>query len=130
MSTATLAHDHPRVVRCSAGMTAAERKALWPNGVSAAQCGAMERNAGLGPYRAEPSIKPSVSAAPKKPVLDTGFNRAPGGAVIGGRAANVAPSVQSSPPVITSPTTGQKRSSPLEVAAAGFVEAFNRKFSQ
>lgn len=130
MTSSALAHDHPRVIRCSAGMTAAERKALWPQGVSVAQVEAMERREAISTRQDKPAPKPAATAAQKRPPVDTGFNRAPGGAVSGGRAANVAPPAQSAPPAVTAPATGQKRSSPLEVAAAGFVEAFNRKFSQ
>lgn len=41
-----LPSNHPRVVAASPSLTARERAALWPAGVSASQVEAMERSAG------------------------------------------------------------------------------------
>lgn len=129
--SAPLAHDHPRVVRCSLGMTAVERKALWPHGVSVAQVEVMERRDGLTPYRSNAApAKAATPAAPSKSVqpIDTGFNRPPGGAVRGGGGGGLAPVRRD----VAAPAqnAAPKPVNPLAAAAANVMAAFNRENSE
>lgn len=72
-----LPSTHPRVVAVSPSLTARERAALWPAGVSASQVEAMERGAGkrFAPAPA-PVSKPSA-ARPAATIQTTGKAQQP-----------------------------------------------------
>lgn len=127
--TKPLAHDHPRVIRCSPAMTAAMRRAMWPHGVSLSQVEAMERHDGFTPRTSAPA--PVKAAAPTllPRSVDTGFSRPPGGAVRGlsGGGSPVARTAGQSAADPTQQKIGPVN--PLAAAASRFVVSFNRENS-